>query len=595
MRIASLVFLAALAAPAAAHAAGDPIMPLSEVQKGMRCEARSVVQGTDIARFNADVVDVVTGDPAQASPRILFRFSGPAIDSTGVGPGFSGSPIYCNGRVAGAISESVGEYGGTLAVATPIEAILGQPVEPPIGTRPAAQTPARNARKLRAPLSMGGLSPRVANIFTRAAARAKRVLYAVPGQPRAASFPFQQLVPGASMAAGLASGDVTAGAVGTVAYVDGQHVWAFGHELDSAGRRSLFLQDAYVYAVVNNPVGVEGVTTYKLATPGHNVGILSGDGPDAVAGTLGVLPKRFPMKVIAHDLDTQRQRVINTEIADENALDLPTGASSLALVGSGAIAQAGAAILGGGSPARQTGEMCARIKVLERKEPLRFCNRYVTRSVAGEEGVPLGVATPMVSDFAEAITQIDEFNFAPLTVTGVEVNMKVRRGLRQAFLIRALDPPTVMPRGKTTKVRVRIQRVRGAVETKTIDVHVPKGMPLGERDLILQGASGDEGGDLEIDLSQLLFGDDSSSNAEDDGTTETGPRTVNALARAIKKLGRYDGVKASFLPPGDDDATLEELGEDADGPEGVARRERNVLKDPELRLSGRLKIRVSVE
>jgi hypothetical protein len=300
------------------------------------------------------------------------------------------------------------------------------------------------------------------------------------------------------------------------------------------------------------------------------------------------------MKVIARDQDTGRQKVVNVEVADETALDLPTGASSLALVGSGAVAQAGSSILGGGAPARQTGEMCARIQVRERKLPLRFCNRYVTRTGGGDEGSALGVAAPMVSDFAEAVTQLDEFNFRSLSVASVEVNLKVRRGLRQAFLIRALDPPQVVRRGRTARVRVRIQQVRGPAETKTIRVRVPRGMPSGPRDLVLQGAPSDEGGELEIDLSQLLFGE-GEEDEDQESTAETGPRTVDALAKAIKAIGRYDGVKASFLPPDGDDASLEELGEDPRGPEGIARRERDVFKDPELRLSGRVRVPILVE
>jgi hypothetical protein len=594
VRTAFIVFAAALATAAPAHAAGDPIMPLGEVQRGMKCEARSVIQGTEIVTFGAEVVDVVSGDTAADAPRVLFRFSGPAVDRTGVGPGFSGSPIYCDGRVAAAISESVGEYGGSLAIATPIEAVIGQPVEPPVGTRPAAQTPARRGRQLRAPLSISGLSPRVANVFSRAAARGGQILYAAPGRPRAANFPFQQLRPGSAMAAGLASGDISAGAVGTVAYVDDNKVWAFGHPLDGAGRRSLFLQDAYVYTVVNNPVGVEGVTTYKLAVPGHNVGLLSGDGLNAVAGTMGNLPARFPMKVVARDQDTGRQKVVNVEIADENSLDLPTGTSSLALVGSGAVAQAGTTILGGGSPARQTGEMCARIQLRERKAPLRFCNRYVTRFGASEDGSALGVAAPMVADFIDAVTQVDEYNFRALTVTGVEVSLKVRRGLRQAFLTKG-TAPDVVRRGRTLKVRVRIEQVRGPTETRTIEVRVPRGMPSGPRDLVLQGAPTDGGGELEIDLSQLLFGAEDEEGEDGESTAETGPRTVAALARAVKRIGRYDGVKASFLPPDGEDASLEELGEDPDGPEGIARKERNVFRDPEMRLSGSVRIPLIVE
>jgi hypothetical protein len=584
----------ALAVPgaAAAHAA-EPIMPLGQVQKGMRCTALSVLQGTEISSFDAEVVDVVAGDPAAEAPRILLRFSGPAIERTGVGPGFSGSPVSCPDgdgtmRVIGAISESVGEYGGTLALATPIEAVLGEPVEPPVARpgspRASSVAAARGARPLRAPLSISGLSPRVARVLSRAAARRGHVLYAAPGRPRAAAFGPQQLRPGSAMAAGLASGDLTAGAVGTVAYVDGDRVWAFGHPLDGAGRRSLFLQDAYVFAVVNNPVQVESVSTYKLAAPGHDVGVLSGDGFSAVVGRLGRLPDRFPVKVVARDEDTGRQRVLDVQVADETAVGLPTGTSSLALAGGGAIAQAASAVLGS-APARQTGELCARIKIRERKAPLRFCNRYVTRG--GGEDAGLGAAGGMVSDFAEAATAVDEFNFARLRIESVEANVKIRRGLRQAFLLRVTGP-SVVRRGRTVRLRVRTQEVRGTPRWRTVRVRVPRGMPAGERLLTLDGVPADSAGGLEVDLGSLLFGEDEGAAA--DPGDEAGPRTIRRLARRISGISRYDGVRASFQPPGEEGGPDDSPG----GAEGIARRGRRVLRDPDLRLSGRVRLRVEV-
>src|SRR3954466_15409759 len=76
--------------------AGDPIMPLSQLRPGMQCTGYSVIRGTDISSFDVEIVDVVSGDASFSDgPRILVRVSGPAIDRTGVGPGFSGSPIYC--------------------------------------------------------------------------------------------------------------------------------------------------------------------------------------------------------------------------------------------------------------------------------------------------------------------------------------------------------------------------------------------------------------------------------------------------------------------------------------------------------------------
>jgi hypothetical protein len=117
-------------------------------------------------------------------------------------------------------------------------------------------------------------------------------------------------------------------------------------------------------------------------------------------------------------------------------------------------------------------------------------------------------------------------------------------------------------------------------------------MPEGERLLTLEGAPADTGGNLEIDLSELLFGaEEEQDGAEDEGGDEAGPRTIKALARVIDRLERYDGVQASFASPDEEDSLDEDLG----GAESIARRRRNVLRDPDLRLSGKVQIPVYVE
>src|SRR3954452_14000934 len=149
--------VAAFLVPAApAVAAGDPTMPLWQVSAGMHCTGYSVIQGTAISSFNVDVLDVTGGEASVSTGQILIGVSGPAVDATGIGPGFSGSPIYCPdgagvSRVIGAISESVNAYGGMQALATPIEAILGTPVDVP-GKPSAAATQVRPSARMRAAL-----------------------------------------------------------------------------------------------------------------------------------------------------------------------------------------------------------------------------------------------------------------------------------------------------------------------------------------------------------------------------------------------------------------------------------------------------------
>ena len=177
---------AALLVPATAARAGDPVMPLGEVRSGMQCTGYSVVRGTDVASFDVEVIDVVDDRASGTGPRILVRTSGPAVDETGIGPGFSGSPIYCpdaqgTQRSIGAISESIGEYGGKVVLATPIEAILGNPVDAP-HAKDARATLAR-ARSLAAPLTVTGLGTRLGAALQRAAAEHGRLVLARAGGP----------------------------------------------------------------------------------------------------------------------------------------------------------------------------------------------------------------------------------------------------------------------------------------------------------------------------------------------------------------------------------------------------------------------------
>src|SRR3984885_14627715 len=104
--------LAGLLLPASAAIAqgGGPIMPLSQVQPGMNCTGETVIQGTTITSFDVHVIDIVSS-PGEG-PRILVQVSGPAVDTTGVAEGFSGSPVFCPDSMgtmenAGAISEGI--------------------------------------------------------------------------------------------------------------------------------------------------------------------------------------------------------------------------------------------------------------------------------------------------------------------------------------------------------------------------------------------------------------------------------------------------------------------------------------------------------
>jgi hypothetical protein len=542
MRILPLVAaVAALLVPAAPAFAGDPTMPLAQVHGGMQCTGYSVIQGTAISSFDVQVLDVAAGEAAGIG-NILIAVSGPAVDATGIGPGFSGSPIYCpdgagTNRVIGAISQSVNEYGGKVALATSIEAILGTPVDVPKRAVTSARMKAAmaKAKPIASPLSVSGLSGPLANALTAAAAKTGRPVLAVPPGPLG-SFPPQTLQPGSAVAVGYSNGDVRTSATGTVAYVDGDRIWIFGHELEGNGRRALLLQDAYVFRIINNPLQLGALaSTYKLAASGHDLGTISSDGFSGVAGRIGALPHTVPITAIARDLDDGAVNTVQTNAADEAAVDLPSGGSWTTAVAPLAVAQSVSGVLGS-TPGRLTGEMCARISLAEIEKPLRFCNRYVSVSSGQSDdgGASNAVLSGAANDLGSALSSIDNYTGKPPSVTGVSVLLKVHRGADQAFIRDVSLPKRVRP-GQRVRVKVALQRVRGDKLTRTYTMQIPRDSRPGTQRVQFVGQDADQG---ENAFTTIILGDD---DQQDEGG-DPGPATLDDLAEEVNGTARFDGV-----------------------------------------------------
>lgn len=522
-----------------ASAAGDPIMALSQVHAGMNCTGRTVVQGTTISSFDVHVVDVVAD--ASGNPRILVSVSGPAVERTGVAEGFSGSPVYCPDgagtmRNAGAISEGVGEYGNAVALVTPIEQMLGEPVLPPADA-PRLRV---RARPLLGPLTIGGLSPALLSVVQRAALRAGRSVLAAPPSPFT-GFPVQPLVPGASAGVSYSSGAISMGAVGTVTYTDGPIVYAFGHELDGAGRRSLLLQDAYVYYVVGNP-DPTSATSYKLAALGHTVGTLSSDTPNAVIGTMAGAPPQVPVEVVAHDLDTGRTIDLVSQVADETDIGQPLGTSQAGVVAPLEVGQAATEVYNG-APASESGRLCLDIYLRESRQPLGLCNRYVGTGVPGDAGgAPPELAGAASSDVASAFQLVDQVTFAKLHVSRVVAHLDAQRGLAEATIAGHRAPLRVKP-GERVQVHLLVRPYRAAPITVSFPLRIPAGA-RGRIRAVIRGAAASpppaaSGSGLLISLTSALSGGPPS-------LPPSPAASVGALRQQIAGISSYDGLSVRW-------------------------------------------------
>jgi hypothetical protein len=387
-------------------------------------------------------------------------------------------------------------------------------------------------------------------LLQRAAKRADTPLLDAPPGPLG-GYPVQDLVPGAAVAASMATGDLALGAVGTVAYRDGNQVFAFGHELDAAGPRSLFLQDAYVFGVIGNPIGAPdfGAMTYKLTSAGgHNVGTLQNDTFSGIAGTIGPEPASIPVRATAR-LGSQ-QVTLNSSVADERKLGFGGG---LSLVAPSAAGTAVDRLLNSFEPVALT--LCTRFRVSELKRPIGFCNDY------------FDTFTPL-TDVVRASALVDAFDLAPLHIRGAALGMSVRRDFADDVLVKA-SGPRVVQRGSKAPIRVTVRR-RGGGESRTLRLRVPipSGLRPGPRTLVLEGngfQSDDE--DLIFALFDALAGEGGGG-----GNDAPEPRTVRQLAKAVAKVHREVGIAAQFKH----------------------RDPRVVLQSGDVRYDGRVKVRLRV-
>jgi len=501
--------------------AADPIMPLSEVRQGMHCTGLSVIKGTAISSFDVEILDVIAPEAGLSGPRILIRVSGPAVDQTGIGPGFSGSPVICDGRNAGAISEGLGEYGNRVALATPIEGMLRERPTPPASAR---RDPAllRAARPLQTPLTVSGLSGPAKAVVERAARLAKRPLLIAPAGPAGGYAPVE-LQPGAALSAAISTGDLGLSAVGTVTYRDRDDIWAFGHPFEGLGRRALFLTDAYIYTVIQNPVGLPelGAVTYKLASSdGHVLGSITSDGVDAIAGKVGSNPPSFPLHIDARNRAGERVTQ-DSLLSDERHLGYGAGLSFVAPLG---VTQALGRLMRDFGPV--TFRMCAHFRVRELRRPMGFCNTYFSVDDA-------------VIHLSDAGAMIDFFDLAPLHVERAAVSIRARTGLRQDVLIGARGPRRVR-RGQRIRVRLTVQRRRGARRHLTVPVRVPRSLRPGVHRLTFTSSGGGFSDDALVDeLVAMLDG-------EEGGGHSSEPRSVRQLARRIEQFRRAVGIRAKF-------------------------------------------------
>ncbi len=254
----------ALSLPFALHAA-PAIFPLKDVRAGQHGIGRTVFAGTRVEDFQVEILGVLDNlGPRQSI--ILARLSGGPLAETGVMQGMSGSPVYIDGKLVGAVALSFPQSKVAIAGIRPIEDMLRVDPEPAAdGTRQLASTlPPRRSpfvagnqrlEEIATPVSFAGFTTATLDHFApqlRTIGLDPRQGVSGGGAPSEQLGDPKKLEPGSMISVQLLSGDMSTGADGTVTAIDGDHLYAFGHRFMAAGPTDMPFAQAEVLALLPN-------------------------------------------------------------------------------------------------------------------------------------------------------------------------------------------------------------------------------------------------------------------------------------------------------------------------------------------------------
>lgn len=321
---------AAEVAPAATDS--QRYMFIDEVKPGMKGYGLTVFSGTKIERFDAEVLSILYGtDPR--SNLILVRISGGPIERAGVIAGMSGSPIYMDGRIIGALAYSWTFSKEPIAGITPIDEMLrifdfeqrsggraavGREETGSAGwaqgaslsvALPVTMSESVVMRPVMTPMVFSGFSNEAMEFF-RPQLEGWGIIPVVGGSfsERLAETdaPFEE---GAAVGVQLVRGDMSATAIGTLTVKENGKVLAFGHPFMLSGPVDFPMTTAYVHTILPNLV----VST-KVGSPLKPVGTLTQDRRTGVAGVLGGSSKMVPLTLRVKGAGGDQVQTFNFEI-----------------------------------------------------------------------------------------------------------------------------------------------------------------------------------------------------------------------------------------------------------------------------------------
>ena len=529
--------LAAAQPPLSSRSNGPALFPLEDLRPGMKGTARTVFSGSETEEFGVEILGVLPGFPGPRQSAIIARLSGPNVQKTGVFAGMSGSPVYIDGKIVGAIAFSFPFSKEPIAGITPIKQMIElfnkgsenervKPKEPRAvsfaqlaGTdwKPNLPKPAISSVSLLAPVSAGSplmpllgqqMAPIATPLVFSGITQESLSMFApqlmanglLPVSGAGGSAPITPLAEvtektfpaGSSISVQLVRGDYSLAAAGTVTMRDGDRIYAFGHPFLSLGASDMPMAESSVVTVIPNVNN-----SFKLAVPGSMVGSISQDRASGIFGMLRQAPKMIPVKVNLHT-SRDRTETYSYEVATDSFLTplllnltiFNTITSSERVLGESTITVKGEIKVKGQEPIQ-----------IDR----RFSNNQSHIQAAGSIAVPVG--------------SLLNSGFDDVQLDGITLDISSSETKYAGTLERITLDRTEVRRGEKVEVQAYVRTESGKQFVQRIPVQIPEDAALGQL---------------------LVFVGDGGALQEGSAAKSFVPQDLGQLVRAINTVKKSD-------------------------------------------------------
>ncbi len=459
---------------AAALSAQTAFFPLKDLKPGMRATGRTVFSGDRVEDFQVEILGVLENiGPKQSL--ILARLSGGPLEKTGVLQGMSGSPVYIDGKLVGAVAMAFPFAKEPIAGIRPIEDMVrvsGASSEPPrrakvsldntnlIAMLPKPEDALAGEMRMvdiATPVWFGGFTRTTIEQF----APQLRALGLEPRQGVSAGGRLQPqmgnrsaLQPGSMISVELMAGDLSIGADGTVTYIDHDKVYAFGHRFLAVGPTELPFARSEVLTLLPNLA-----SSFKISAAKEWMGTISQDRSSAIAGELGKRARMVPVSIslarAGQKIESYQMQMANdrflapflTQIAVYSAID-----STERSLGAATYAVRGEIEFQGGAP------------------PLKLNNMF-----AGDANTAMQVSLSAAIPLAYVL----QSGFSPLEVKKVALEIDSFDEKKQLQIDQVMASPHEVRPGERVQLTAVLVGENGAEVSRTVEYAVPIGATPG--------------------------------------------------------------------------------------------------------------------